>query len=87
MTCEILNRLRVRRPVHARGDEPLFGTARAYTEAMRQEKRRLGSGIDRKNAPDEPGLAETMPATRGRQSSTGRSKFDLVRRREAITSY
>jgi hypothetical protein len=48
MTCEILNRLRVKRSVRARGDGPLFGTARAYAEAMHQEKLHLGSGIDRK---------------------------------------
>jgi hypothetical protein len=55
MTCEILNRLRAKCSVGARGDRPLFGKARAYAKAMRQEKRRLGSDVDRKNAPDDLG--------------------------------
>jgi hypothetical protein len=36
----------------ARGERGLLGKARENAEAMHQEKRREGSGVDRKNAPD-----------------------------------
>ena len=39
----------------ARGETGFLGKAREYAEAMHQEKRREGSGVDRKNAPDDRG--------------------------------